>query len=595
MNLIKRIKNQSGVLVGIFIVVLLLAFILGSGGSSRFFSFLSQREADTVGSVAGKPISKYQYESQLKLVSKNHPASKGAEVENFIQEQAWNTLVQQIILQKELDDVGIVVSDRETVDIVQGAHVHPWIKSLSLFFDKKTNLFDKDILIEFLQDLSKRPKEERISWYRFERSIIESRKQEKFLDLLGKTFYRSSLDNQIYSALESAELIISYVYIPYSSFTGEIPTPTDGDVRAYMDRHKAVYNTGDALRVKYLTFKVEPTSEDVEEFMQSLSEICDGFSESKDDYAFAIKNTDGDTQSVRLTFNSQTVPAIFEEEDLRLGRVIGPVDFGDVYRIYKVINVQKKNGLNEYELIVIEKAQYISEASRNATYNYASKCAAACKTVADLEKWALEQAYPVEESYVEKNNTRLRGKENAREIIRWLFNNKLGHVSNVCEVGNSYVVAVAVETVGRGAASMDRYRDDIARKLQNESKAKSIIAMLTIDEASTIREISSSLKLENFLLENQRLTFATDFLPKAGSAMRAVGAAFDLKDGEMRIIADDYGVFVLKLVHKNTAPKENPREIQAMIERNQADMNVYSSLDAMLELSNVVDSRYKFY
>lgn len=595
MNLIKKIKNQSGVLVGIFAVAMLFAFLLSSGEALKIFSVLGQGDVESVGKVAGRNISKHDYESNLKGTRRSQEASNDVESESLIQDQAWNALVQQIILHKEFENIGILVTDREAVDIVQGGHIHPWIKSLSLFVNKATNLFDKAILIEFLQNLAKRPKEERVSWYLFERSIIESRKQEKFLQLLGKTFYKTRLDVEVANILKNIELTVSYVYIPYSSFTGETQTPNDDDVRAYIEKHKSVYKKEDSLRVKYLTFKVEPAREDIEDFTQRLNEICDGFYAAKDDYAFAIKNTDGPTQSVKIAFNSQTVPAILEEEDLKVGKVIGPVDFGDIYRLYKVTSLQKKNGFTEYEVTVIEKAQYLGEASRNAAYNYASKCASACKSLADLERWALEHAYPIEELYVKKNNTKLRGKENAREVIRWLFNNKVGHVSHVCEIGNNYIVAVAIEEIGSGASSMHRYRDDVIRKLQNESKMKFITNMLNFDESATMPEISNKIQLKNFLVENQKIGFTTEFLPRAGIAIRTVGAAFDLREGERRIVADDYGVFVLQLIHKDVIKRDDLGNLETIIEKKQADMELYSSLDAMLELANVVDCRYKFY
>lgn len=594
MAFIAKIRKHSGFLVGIVIVGFLLTFLINSGSIS-FFSFITQKSRSQIGSVAGKSISKEDYEMQLRLIKSRFPSKNSSD--RLLQNQAWYTLIQKYILQKEYNDLAIFMTDLEAIDIIQGNNIHPKLKMEPAFCDGETKIFDKRKLISYLQKLPELSQEEQHSWYLFEKSIVESRKFDKLLSILTKSAYLTSLDFQSIYNRDRKEVIINYLYIPYSNIDVDNIQISDSEIKTYINEHKATYQVEESMKIKYVVFNIEPSEQDVINFNSEIDALCKDFIQTKDDIIFAKANTDGDVASVSLKFDSDSIPNILREENLKIGTIIGPVDLGNTYKIYKVSKVAQDKSKTFYDISVIEKKLIVGDQSKNASYANANKCANHCKKFVDLEKWALNEAIPIEEATVTKNETRLHNKENARSLIHWLYNNKIGTISSVFEVENSYIIAVAIEKINKGTTPTDMVRDEVIRKLENKYKSERIIEKLNstgVNSLHTTREICD---FEASLVENYSLKFSNNILPEAGVAAKAIGTAFSLSSiGEKRIIADDYGVFVIELLKRDNTPNKYPDELELNIIRStKAERDLYTSFLAMEELANVIDNRYLFY
>jgi hypothetical protein len=593
MAFIKKIREQSGFLVGLVVIGFLFTFLFTSG-SIRFFSFFSDNNKSAIGTVVGKSLSKEEYDMQLRLMAAKYNSKSVSD--KILQDQAWYTLIQKYILQQEYSDLGIAVNDIETVDIVQGENIHPRVKLEPAFLDEATKAFDKRKLIAYLQRLPEMSKEEQSNWYTFERSIIESRKFDKLLNIIRKSIYLTELDIQSIYYRNTKEVFISYLYIPYSNVDVDNIQISDSQIKAYINEHKEAYQVEESMKIKYVVFNIEPSGHDTTNFNSEMSALCENFSQTKDDILFARANTDGDLSSVSLKFDSDSIPNFLKEVNLKVGTVVGPIDLGYAYRIYKVSKVNKESAKTFYEMAVVEKKLVAGEQSRNLAYATASKCVSSCKNIVDLEKWALNEAMPIEEIRITKNETRLRNKENARSLIRWLYSNKVGALSSVFEIENSYIVAIATEKIDKGIIPLEMIRDEVIRKLENKYKSEHIIKKLNSNEFHSLKMAREVCDFGANLVENYKLKFSTNVLPEAGIATRAIGAAFGLAIGDIKIIADDYGVFVIELVRISDKHDEllDDSQLKSIL-RSKYDKDLYASFIAMEELASVVDNRYLFY
>src|SRR5579863_1801813 len=113
MGVMNYLRERMGKIVAIVIGLSLFAFILGevlrSGGS--FF----KGDRDEIGEVDGEKISNTDFSKLLEQATNQFKQQSGQAILNpqftaMIQENTWSQKVNQIILNKEVDKLGLSVS-----------------------------------------------------------------------------------------------------------------------------------------------------------------------------------------------------------------------------------------------------------------------------------------------------------------------------------------------------------------------------------------------------------------------------------------------------------------------------------------------------
>ena len=129
MATLQKIRDHAGKLVMIIVGVALLAFVVGdlfkadgTFGSSR----------NTVGTIAGTdiPINYYQakVDENTEIYKQNSQQnSLESSVYDQIQEETWQQLVYQYVIEEEFTKAGINVTPDELMDMVQGNFVDPQV------------------------------------------------------------------------------------------------------------------------------------------------------------------------------------------------------------------------------------------------------------------------------------------------------------------------------------------------------------------------------------------------------------------------------------------------------------------------------------
>ena len=139
MALIGQIRKRSGLLI-VIIGVALAAFVLGD-----FLNPRSGRQSVDVGVIAGENISYQEFseksEEQLELMRQRQEKDRLTPEEIFqTRQMTWNQMVNQIIMGKEYEKLGLRLTPDELFDQVQGPDPHTYI--LQNFRDPNTNMYD---------------------------------------------------------------------------------------------------------------------------------------------------------------------------------------------------------------------------------------------------------------------------------------------------------------------------------------------------------------------------------------------------------------------------------------------------------------------
>lgn len=125
MAALQKIRSKGVLLVTIIAVAL---FLFVAGDLFRGLESLFQKSSQQVGEVDGKPISIQDYQKlvddlQTYYEIAQQKSSFNEDELNRIKDEAWQTYVQQQLIQKQCDELGLAVSDAEISDKIGRAHV----------------------------------------------------------------------------------------------------------------------------------------------------------------------------------------------------------------------------------------------------------------------------------------------------------------------------------------------------------------------------------------------------------------------------------------------------------------------------------------
>ena len=147
MAIISTLRDKMGkflvVVVGFSIAAFVLGDILGPNSS------IGNPNQNIVGEINGEEIDLVRFNSIFEQLSYNFSLNNGRSPNTQeivgIRDQASEKLINDISYVDQYNELGIVVTDKESVDMVQGDNIHPMI--LEAFTDPSTGVFNVDNVI----------------------------------------------------------------------------------------------------------------------------------------------------------------------------------------------------------------------------------------------------------------------------------------------------------------------------------------------------------------------------------------------------------------------------------------------------------------
>ncbi len=568
------------VAVGFAIISFVLADLLGP--SSALFGGRN----NSVGEIAGQTIMAPEYQGTIEVLSDKFAMRNGrrpSDVEsNTLREQAWEKLISDIAFTEQFRSLGIVVTDEEEVDMVQGKNIHPDL--VAAFTNPETGEFDKISIVQFLSNLSNLPVQNQAMWYSMEEDIIAGRRRIKYDNLLVKSSYASLEESKRLYEEQTTVAELKYLYVPYYAVSDSMVTVTDSELRSYLDDHASEFEVEESRSMKYVTFPILPSGTDSADFQQELINLREEFSTITDDSIYARANTEFGTGFDQ--FSVDALPQILQEEYSYLapGSIYGPFTGNGYYNLYKIseevedtiyaararhilfkgtddskesktetrtqaleVLRQIKNGADfaemaqqygtdgtstrggdlgwfrtgamvapfqeavfsattpgllidlvetdfgyhiidvtnmktkkAFKIATISRLLVPSDNTRDEAFRKADFFAGTSENLREFDENAQKDNILIQEApNIDKNARRFGTLGNARSVISWLYRDaKIGKVSGVYEVEESYVVAVMTGFSEKGTASIDDIRNELTVKVKDQKKVQIIIEKL---------------------------------------------------------------------------------------------------------------------
>ena len=334
MSVINKIRERSGLAVGVIAVSLIL-FIVGGdliGGQSMLFGGDQQK----VGEIAGKSIAYPDFNAKVDELRAQFEQQTGrapAEQDMAqLREQAWNQLLFETAYQKEFDELGLKVSPEELVDMVQGNNISPAVRQA--FTNPQTGVFDKSGIINYLKGLKNLPPQQQQAWANFEKNLASDRLRQKYEGLMRLSVFATTAEAQKEYQAQNSKADVKFLFVPYYAINDTTVKVTDSQLQDYLDKHKDEYPGSNSRSIQYVTFSVAPSKEDSATLYNEIKNLARGLGAAKNDSTFAQQNSD---VRVPLYLTAGEMP-----EQLRAsiptfspGGIYGPFREGNTYFIYK--------------------------------------------------------------------------------------------------------------------------------------------------------------------------------------------------------------------------------------------------------------------
>ncbi len=189
---------------------------------------------------------------------------------------------------------------------------------------------------------------------------------------------------------------------------------------------------------------------------------------------------------------------------------------------------------------------------------------------------------------IEESDIQIPGLENAKELVRWLYNANKNDV-NLFSFADKHMVAKVSAIKEKGFLPLEEVKDDVTAEAIQEKKAELFMNEFKAKSASSIEDLAKKMNLEAVNQDN--LAPNAHNVQGLGHDDVLVGTAAGMKAGAMsKPIAGEVGVFVVKLNASTPgAPAKEYKDHQRMLEQMysyRADQEFYTALKEKANIEN---------
>jgi len=372
MAAIGSIRKHSTLLV-IVIGGALAAFILGD-----FMKRRNRRDVNA-GKVNGVEITIMDFNKKLDQNIENakqqqHTKSLSTNETYRLREQTWEQLVRQILMDQQYKDLGIQVGTDEMFNLIQGPNPHPLIKRY--FVNPKTGRYDRNLVIQYLQNFDRLPEAAQHQWLMLEDYIRADQMQKKYNALIAQGYYIPKAIAQRMYDNENTRAHIEYVAARYSNLPDSKIKVTEADYQKYYDEHKNEFKQKKSCTIEYVSFNVLPSASDIAKARKEAILTAKDFKETDNPIQFAKANSDHLYDTSWLKEGTLPSPIDSVMFHAKPGTVAGPVKIGNTFVMARLLaSAVRPDSMKAEHILIAYRGALRAEPTVTRTKKQAKKLA----------------------------------------------------------------------------------------------------------------------------------------------------------------------------------------------------------------------------
>ena len=277
-----------------------------------------------------------------------------------------------------------------------------------------------------------------------------------------------------------------------------------------------------------------------------------------------------------------------------------PVGSKEVVRTqfgYHIIEIMNQKGSSPaYKIAFLAKEILPSDATiQNANLN-ATKLSAQ-KNAKELEAYIVKNglqriSLP---TLIKENDFSVGQMQDARTLVRWVFEAKKGDVSEPFNIGEQFVVATVDKIQSEGTQDATTARQQVEGVIRNEKKAETIIKKLGTGTTLEAAAAAYSKQVE-IAGADSSLTFTSQMIANIGEEPKVIGASFN-KENQAKAsapIAGNNGVYVIKVNSIGTKSIDTPAAATQKLSTLRSQVGA-GWFEGLKNQATIKDNRSKYY
>ncbi len=338
MGVMNKMRENTAVVLWILVFAFGVIWVLQD---SQVFDAIGTNAFRNIAEVDGEPILYEEYSRALDQQLQQYQAQTGESVPpqlmDMYRNQIYDQLIENKLREREMDRLGVQVSDAEVVEMVLGEDPDPFI--VQQFGDGNGG-----INRQLLQSVIDNP-DARDSWVQVEEYLRNKRRQEKLGKLIEATVRVSEQEVQDEYIKRNKKVDAEYVALRYADVPDEEVTVSDRDLRDFYNTNKEDFKQERTYDVEYVAFSKQASAQDTTRILDELTALQEGFATSTDDSAFVANNLS--TRPYTSSYfgpdelDTEIADAVFS--DPTVGRVIGPIQVQNQAHLIKIQDVRRRD------------------------------------------------------------------------------------------------------------------------------------------------------------------------------------------------------------------------------------------------------------
>ena len=350
MAAIGKIRSWGPTLV-IVIGLALFAFIAEEAFRSCEATKNQQRQQ--VGEVLGEKINVQEFQELVdeyqQVIKMTQGRDNLTEDElNNVKDQVWQTYVNNIIISKEAEKLGLTVTDTEMQNMLREG-TNPMLMQTP-FVNQQTGRFDVNMLTKFLAEYKQSANNPQVAeqykalydyWQFIEKNLRQQTLAQKYQALLAHCLISNPISAKAAFDAHVKESDILLASLPYASVNDKDVEVSDADLKAKYNEEKEMFKqTIETRDIKYVAFQVVASAADRAELMKTMNEASQKL-ESGAVASEVVRKAQSQLPYVGLPVTRQALPT----------DIAAKVDSMAVGQTTKPFETQRDNTLNVVKLI----------------------------------------------------------------------------------------------------------------------------------------------------------------------------------------------------------------------------------------------------
>lgn len=336
MGVMNSIRERAG---GFMVGVLVVAFggLWALQDSGAFDAVGLGPDGRVIGEVDGEPIEGELYQRAVDQQLDAYQA-QGLEVtgslQRNIEDRVFDSLVDNALVEREMDRLGVEVTDDEVFELITGPTPDPLIAQV---FPDGNGGVDRAALQQVVEDPQFAEQLQAI-----EEQVRRNRRQAKLSALITATTRVTPAELRSEFVRLNRTASAEFVALRYADVPDDQVEVSDRDLRRYYDDHVEDFEREASYSIEYVAFDKAPTAADSARATDELQGLVQGFRGAPDPVAYARRNSFGAAVDPEFVgaggLPAELATAVYS--DLTEGRVVGPVVAGDRAYVARIQGVR---------------------------------------------------------------------------------------------------------------------------------------------------------------------------------------------------------------------------------------------------------------